>query len=73
MSFALTHKSLYVSHEKSAAAFQAMMEQSSCFHPVAKLYQDAAATVTEERKGRAGVLMPFLLCFSLEVTRVIST
>lgn len=73
MSFGLTRETLFFSHEKSEAAFQAVLQQPSCFHLVAKLFQDAAATVTEERKGRAGNLMPSLLCFSREVTCDAST
>lgn len=48
MTLGLTHTSLFFSHAKPEAAFKAVLQQSSCFYPVAKLPQNAAATVTEE-------------------------
>lgn len=48
MTLGLTHKSLFFSHAKSEAAFKAVLQQSSCFYAVAKLPQNAAATVIEE-------------------------
>lgn len=52
MSFGLTHESLLFSPAKSAAAFQAVFQKHSCFHLVAILSQDEAATVAEERKKK---------------------
>ena len=74
MSFGLTHKSLFFFSRKVCSCLpSSVIQQSSCFHLVAKPSQDAAATVTEKQRGRAGDLMPSLACFGSEVTCVTST